>query len=156
MNRIFNFGKNKKDDRRHLSLAPLMSFDINSMIEDFFIEPFGLGFFKTFKTPTIDVYEKDNKVIVKAGLPGIDKKNINLHLDRDILTISGETKREKEEKKKGYYYSERSFGKIQRSIRLPKGLKQQEIKAYHKDGVLTVEIPRAKEFEQEGRDIEVE
>lgn len=156
MNRIFNFGKNKKEEEEGINLVPFKRFDIASIMEDFFSEPFGLGLFKAFKTPAIDVYEEGNKVVVKADLPGIDKKNIKLHLDRDILTISGETKKEKEEKKEGYYYSERSFGKIQRSIRLPEGAKKEDIKTSYKDGVLTIEMPKAKEAGHKGRDIGVE
>jgi len=58
--------------------VPFKRFDIVSIMEDFFSEPFGLGLFKAFKTPAIDVYEEGNKVVVKADLPGIDKKNIKV------------------------------------------------------------------------------
>lgn len=158
MNRIFNFGKNKKDSEKEVSLVPFKKFDIDNLFEGFFDEPFfgGFGFLREFKAPAIDVYEEGDKVIVKADLPGIDKKDIKLNLDRDILTISGESKKEKEEKKKGYYYSERSYGSVQRSIRVPENTKLEEIKASYKDGVLTVEVPRSEEAREKGRDIEIE
>lgn len=153
----FNFGRHKKDEEKGLSLIPLQRFDIDTLLDDLFSEAFGgFGLLKAFKEPAIDVYEKDNKVIVKADLPGIDKKDIKLNLDGGVLTISAETRKEKETEKKDSYYSERYFGKVQRSIRLPEGAKTGEIKASHKDGVLTIEVPRSKEAEQKGRDIEVE
>lgn len=141
---------------RRFNLVPFKKSNIGSLMDEFFNEPFGFGLFKEFRTPAIDVYEEGNKVIAKADLPGIKKENIKLHLDGDILTISGETKKEKEEKNKGYYYAERSFGRIQRSIRLPEGTKQEDIKASYKDGVLTIEVPRSEEAVQRGRDIDVE
>jgi len=152
--RRFNFGNNK-DEGKDLNLVPSQRFDLESLMDDFFEQGLGLGLFKTFKSPSIDIYEKDKKIIVKADLPGINKNDIKLHLDRDILTIFGETKREKETKSEKHYYSERSFGKIQRSIRLPEGVKQKDIKASYKDGVLEIEMPKG-EVQETGRDIEVE
>jgi HSP20 family protein len=145
----FNFGRNKKEEGSDFSLAPLKRFDIDTLFDGLFSDAFT-------KLPAIDVYEKDNKVIVKAELPGIEKKDIELNVDGDILTISAETKKEKEAKKKDSYYSERYFGKVQRSIRLPEGTKTEDIKASHRDGVLTIEIPRSEGAKQKGRDIEVE
>jgi HSP20 family protein len=146
MNRIFNFGKHKNNEEKGLSLLPLGTFDIDAMLGEFFAFPSGL----TGRTnaPAIEVYEKDNKVVVKAELPGIDKKDIKIGLERDILTISAETKAEKEEKKRGYYYSERSFGSMQRSIRLPEGIKTEDIKASYKDGILKIEAPIGEDKKQ--------
>ena len=155
--RRFNFGRNRKEEEKGLELVPFKRFDIESLFGDFFERPFaGFDLLQGFERPAIDVYEKDSKVIVKADLPGIKKENIRLHLDRGILTITGETKAEKEQRKKGYYYSERSFGKVQRSIRLPEGARENDIKASYKDGVLSVEIPKAEGLEQKGRDIDLE
>ena len=154
--RRFNLGKDKNNDGRGMGLVPFKRFDIDTLMEDFFEQPFGFGLFNAFKSPAIDIYEKDGKLMVKADLPGIKKEDIKLHVDRNILTISGETEGEKEVKQEDYYYSERSIGKIQRSIRLPEGVKQEDIKASYKDGVLQIEIPKAKEAEQKGKDIEVE
>ena len=113
---------------------------------------FGLGF---SKEPALEVYEKDNKVVVKAELPGLDKKDIKLSLDGNILTISGKRSAEREVKKDDYYYTERSYGNIQRSVRIPEGVKQDGVKASYKDGILAVEFELDKAA-QKGRDIEVE
>ena len=153
--RRFNFGR-KNGDGKGMHLMPLKRFDIDTLMDDFFEQPFGFGLFKTFKSPAVDIYEKDQKLIVKADLPGIKKEDIKLHVDRDILTISGETKKEKEVKAEDYYYSGRSIGKIQRSIRLPEGVKQEDIKASYKDGVLQIEIPKVEKAEQKGKDIGIE
>lgn len=156
MNRIFNFGKNKKEEERALMFPALKAFGIDTLMDDFFGDMFtGFGFLKTSKIPAVDVYERDNKVIVKAELPGIDKKDIRVNLEEDILTISGELKEEREEKEKGRYYSERYFGKIQRSIRLPEGVKLEDIRATYKNGVLNVEIPKG-ESEKKRKEISIE
>lgn len=153
----FNFGKHKKEEEKGISLIPLKRFDIDTLIDDLFTDSFGgLGLFNTAAMPAMDVYEKDNRMIVKADLPGIDKKDIKLHLDRDLLTISAETNREKEMEKKGCYCSERYFGKIQRSVRLPEEAGTKDIKASYKNGVLTIEIPKSEKDKEKGRDIEVE
>ena len=126
-------------------------------MDDLFTDSFeGLGLFKTLTVPAMDVYEKDNHMIIKADLPGMDKKDIKLHLDRDVLTISAETRREKEIDNKGCYCSERYFGKIQRSVRLPEEAGTKDIKTSYKNGVLTVEIPKSGKNKDKGRDIEVE
>ena len=159
MNR-FNFGK-KNNDKQKGDLVPfggfglLEGFDLDTLVEDFFRNPFGAGFFKGIQEPALDVYEKENRVVVKAELPGLDKKDINVRLDGDVLTLSGRRSAEKEVKKENYYYLERSIGNVQRSVRLPEGIKQDSVKANYKDGVLTIELNRDKEVKK-GKDVGIE
>jgi len=82
---------------------------------------------------------------VKAEIPGLKKEDIKVNLEDDVLTIQGEKKEETEKKEKNVQISERVYGKFQRSFRLPKRTKTEAIKAAYKDGVLTLEIPKAEE-----------
>lgn len=91
--------------------------------------------------PSIDVSEKDGKMIVRADLPGTDKNDVHVEVTDGSLTIRGERKREFEEDKGGYHHSERSYGSFYRSIPLPSGVKADEIKAQINNGVLEVAIP---------------
>ncbi len=93
------------------------------------------------------VYILDNKenIIIKAELPGVDKKDIKIDLKDHILTLKGERSYENEVKEDNYYHRERTFGKFQRSFRLPLDLDPNKIKADYKDGVLRIDIPKPEE-----------
>ena len=93
-------------------------------------------------TPSVDVVEKDDMFELTADLPGVDEKNIEVKLSGDALTIKGEREEHKEEKKRGYYISERQFGSFERSFRLPDNVETDKIKAQFKDGVLTIALPK--------------
>jgi len=95
--------------------------------------------------PTVDVSESEQVYEVKAELPGINKDNIKVSLEDNVLTLKGERKEEAETKKKNVQIHERYYGKFQRSFRLPVEVKSAEIKASYKDGVLKIEIPKAEE-----------
>lgn len=97
--------------------------------------------------PAVEVKQEKDKLVVKAELPGIDKDNVKVNITDGTLTLEGERKQEKEEKREGYYHSERSYGKFYRSIALPEGAKTDQAAAQFKDGVLevTVPVPEAKE-----------
>lgn len=101
--------------------------------------------------PTIEVKEKEGKLLVTAELPGVKKEDVKVHIDGDTLVVEGERKEEKEEKREGYYHSERSYGKFYRSIALPEGAKPELTAAQFNNGVLevTVPIPEAKVKRQE-------
>ena len=92
--------------------------------------------------PAVDVVEKDKAYEITAELPGMDEKSVELKIAGDMLTITGEKQEEKEEKKKGYYLSERRFGSFQRSFRIPDDVDADKIDASFKKGVLTVSLPR--------------
>jgi HSP20 family protein len=92
-------------------------------------------------SPTIEVKEKDGKLLVTAELPGLKKEDVKVHIDGDALVVEGERKQEKEEKREGYYHSERSYGKFYRSILLPEGAKTDQTAAQFNNGVLEVSVP---------------
>ena len=95
--------------------------------------------------PAIDVYEEDDAYVVKAELPGIDKKDITLDLKDRVLTLKGERSHENEVKEDKYYRRERSYGKFCRAFTLPAQVDPEKIKAEFKDGVLNISIPKPEE-----------
>jgi HSP20 family protein len=105
--------------------------------------------------PRTDVTETDEAVDVSVELPGMDEKDIDVSLSDDVLTIRGEKKAEREEKKKGYYLAERSYGSFYRSIPLPPGVDSEKAQAQFKKGVLTVTLPKTPEAQAKVRKIEV-
>ena len=96
-------------------------------------------------TPTTNVYEKDNTLVVKAELPGVKKEDIDVTLDRGDLVIRGERKAEKEVKEEQYYRMERSYGSFYRRLPLPFEIKPEQIEAKFADGVLEIMIPKPPE-----------
>jgi HSP20 family protein len=92
--------------------------------------------------PRLDVTETEKNVEVKAELPGMERKDIEITLDRGLLMIKGEKKEEKEKKERYYHVVERRYGAFCRSVRLPAEVKEEKIEATFKDGVLTVTLPK--------------
>ncbi|MCX7821589.1 MAG: Hsp20/alpha crystallin family protein [Brevinematales bacterium] len=105
--------------------------------------------------PRVDVYEKNNNIVVKADIPGIDEKDLSVELEGNVLTISGKKEEEKEVKEKNYHRIERSYGSFCRSITLPDGIEADKISAEYKKGVLTVNIPKSKTAEAKKIEVKV-
>ena len=91
--------------------------------------------------PSVDVYQQDGNLMVKAELPGVKKEDIEITLDQGDLVIRGERRAEHEVKEEQYYRMERSYGSFYRRIPLPSGVKADQITATYNDGVLEVRIP---------------
>jgi len=110
----------------------------------FFKSPFGLmKKDEWFKTLNVDVVEKDKEILVKADLPGLNEKNIQVNLDGNMLTIKGKKCEEKENKNGKYYLSERRCGNFSRTIPIQQDLiDQDKIKATFKKGVLKLTLPK--------------
>jgi HSP20 family protein len=106
-------------------------------------------------TPAVDVAEKDNAFEITAELPGMDEKDIEVKLTNGGLQIHGEKKAEKEEKRKDYYLSERSYGSFDRYFGLPEGIAADKISASFKNGVLTVTLPKTAEYRKNEKNIPV-
>ena len=97
-------------------------------------------------TPRMDVVERDSEFVIRTDLPGIKKEDINVTLENGVLTISGETKEETEEKENGQVIrQERRYGKYMRSLRLATPIDEKKVKAAYKDGVLELTLPKAEE-----------
>ena len=107
-------------------------------------------------SPNFDVAETDDDITITAELPGMDEKDIQVSVDDSTLTISGEKKQEREEKKKDYHFSERSYGQFRRTISLPATIDKDSVKASFKKGVLSVELPKREEQNKEQKTIEIQ
>ena|SRR5437867_4130191 len=95
--------------------------------------------------PAVDIYEQENNIVIKAELPGVDPKDVDIRLDNNILTIKGERKFDNDVKKENYHRVERAYGVFTRSFTLPSGVDPNGIKAEYKDGVLRLTLPKREE-----------
>jgi HSP20 family protein len=105
--------------------------------------------------PAIDLDETEKEMVLTAELPGVSDKDIEVSLAGDVLTIKGEKKTETEEKKGNATYTERRYGSFARSLRLPFEVKDEQVDATFKDGVLTVRVPKPADLQSQVRRIEV-
>jgi HSP20 family protein len=95
--------------------------------------------------PTVDIYETENELVIKADLPEISEKELDVRVENNMLTIRGERKFEEKVKEDNYLRIERTYGSFSRSFSLPNTVNSEAIKAEYKNGVLTVEMPKRAE-----------
>src|SRR5713226_2109371 len=95
--------------------------------------------------PAVDIYETPNELVVKADLPNMDEKDIDIRVENNLLTIRGERKFEKSVSEDNYLRVERSYGAFSRSFSLPNTVNAEQIHAEYKNGVLTVTMPKREE-----------
>jgi HSP20 family protein len=107
-------------------------------------------------SPSMDVFEEGEDLVVKAELPGMKKEDIDIRLTDGMITISGEKKKEDEVKRKDYYKWERSYGSFCRSFELPAEVQKDKVKSTFKDGVLEIRMPKSPEAIQKEVKIKVE
>ena len=93
-------------------------------------------------TPTVDISETPKEFLIKAELPAVNKKDINLEIDHGILTLTGERHFEKEDENKKHHRIERFFGSFSRSFTLPETVSNKQVEADFKDGLLTVKLQK--------------
>jgi HSP20 family protein len=105
--------------------------------------------------PPVEVRERDNNLVVAAELPGINKDDVKVEVTPEGLVIQGERRREHEEKRHGWYRSERSYGQFYRVVPLPEGIDAEKAKAQFKDGVLQVEIPIPEAMQRKRREVPI-
>jgi HSP20 family protein len=124
---------------------------LNNQISRFFDESFfptrwldddsGVGSWN----PKVDIYENDNNFVIKAELPGLEKKDVSIDVQDRVLTLKGERKLENEVKEDNYYRREMSYGRFQRAFTLPANVDSDKITADFKDGLLKIEVPKPEE-----------
>ncbi len=105
--------------------------------------------------PAVDIADKQGAYEITAELPGLEPSNIEVKLSNGTLTIRGEKKDEKEEKKKDYYLSERNYGVFERSFHVPEGVDADKIAASFKNGVLSVTLPKTAGAQKGEKKIEI-
>ena len=95
--------------------------------------------------PAVDIYETENELVLKADLPDVNEKDLDVRVENNMLTIRGERKFEQKVKEENYLRIERTYGSFSRSFSLPNTVNTESIKAEYKNGVLTVEMPKRAE-----------
>ena len=105
-------------------------------------------------TPEIEMFAKNNELVLRADVPGLRKEDIAIELTPETIVLKGERKQEKEEKREGYYQTERAYGSFYRALPLPDGVKIENAKASVRDGVLEITVPMEK-VETKTRKLEI-
>ncbi len=95
--------------------------------------------------PSLDLSDRGDSLVAELEVPGMDPKDINISVTGDVLTISGEKKREREDKEHDYHLVERSYGKFSRSIRLPSTVNPERVEAFYKDGILIISLDKTEQ-----------
>lgn len=105
--------------------------------------------------PAVDVIDGENEVVVKAEIPGVDKDDLKLELGDGYLTISGERREEKEDRREGYFHRELTYGSFSRTVALPAEVVADKAEAEYKNGVLRVTLPKTEEARKRSRRIKI-
>jgi len=131
--------------------------DINRLFDNFFRSgnPVEETIATAYFAPAVDIAEKENEYVVKVELPGVEKEDVKISVESNILTIKGEKKQEKEEKNKNFHRVERSYGSFQRSFTLPSTVKNDKIDALFNSGILTITMPKSEESKPKQIEVKV-
>mgnify|MGYP006268045483 CR=1 FL=1 len=142
--------------------GPASLFDLHRELNDVFDRFFGsiewsggAGFGPGLVGPRIDAEEQDGELVIRADLPGLDEKDIDVSLSDGVLTLRGERQGARESRERGYQVRERSYGAFYRTLPLPPGLDTDKAKATFRNGVLEIKLPKLEGSENLSRRIEV-
>lgn len=105
-------------------------------------------------SPQIETFEREGQLVIRADLPGLSKDDVNVEMNEDAITISGERRNENEEQREGYYRSERSYGSFYRQIPLSEGVKAEDAQATFRNGVLEITL-KAPQLQSQKRRLEI-
>ncbi len=130
----------------------IMPFPFND-IERFWADDFFGGV--TEFAPKMDIYQKEDSVMVELPLPGIDPKDVKIVIENDVLTVSGHAEEKKEVKREDYYRKETRSGHFTRSVVLPMPVKNADAQARYDKGILTIELPKDEQAKPKQIAIEV-
>jgi HSP20 family protein len=120
--------------------------EMNRLLEDFFGETAEeRAPAEAMRVPSVDVIDRENDILVRAEMPGIDKNQIKVEATPEALMIKAEMKKEEEEKKENYVRHERRMGYFQRLLPLPAEVKPNEVRAAYHDGVLEITLPKSEQ-----------
>jgi HSP20 family protein len=120
--------------------------EFDRLFKEAFSPMFGEGELSTRTwAPPVDIYENENNIVLKAELPGVDPKDVEVRVEDSTLYLKGERKFEKETKEENYHRVERSYGSFARSFSLPNSINADKVKAEYKDGLLTLTLPKREE-----------
>jgi len=120
--------------------------EFDRLFKEAFTPLFGEGDISTRTwAPPVDIFETENDIVLKADLPGVDPKDVEVKVEDNTLYLKGERKFEKEVKDESYHRVERSYGSFARSFSLPNSINAEKVKAAYKDGLLTLTLPKREE-----------
>ena len=137
--------------------------EVDRLAEDFGV---GRGLFSSLErglhngtwgawSPQVELFEHDGELVLRADLPGLSRDDVKVELADNAVTITGERRDEREEKREGFYSSERSYGKFYRRLPLPQGVDTEDATASFRDGVLEITMPAPKGEQQTARKLEI-
>jgi HSP20 family protein len=118
---------------------------MDRLFDDAFTRPLSVRDGWTMASPSIDMYQTDNEVVVKASIPGLKAEDVQINVSGDVLTLKGEVKQEEERKDRAWHIREHRFGSFERSIALPTDVKSDKAEAMFENGILTITLPKADE-----------
>ncbi len=106
--------------------------------------------------PSVDLYESGDAVVLRADLPGVDPKDVEVRVTDNTVSIRGEVRREQQADEDGLYYSERQYGAFYRSIPLPRQVKPEQSRATYRNGILEITMPRESDGRTRGYRLDIE
>jgi HSP20 family protein len=151
----------KTTARRKLDMFEAMRDEMNRMFERFdrgwpsLPAAFPRGFGRDVLVPELDVRDDGKQLMIDVDLPGVDEKDVSVTLANGLLTIKGEKRSEREEKKESYYAAERSYGSFERTLRLPEAVDEGRIDARFDRGVLKIVAQKKPEAQKAEKRIEI-
>ncbi|MBM4327310.1 MAG: Hsp20/alpha crystallin family protein [Deltaproteobacteria bacterium] len=155
MRSLIPWRRGEVESREH-SLATLRR-EMDDLFDSFFGSDWFLsGPYSGRKfVPAFDISETENEFVVKAELPGVDTKEVQVNLTGNVVTVSGEKKEEREQKSESVHRVERAYGSFTRSFTIPGDIQEDKAEASYKDGVLTLKLPKAESSKKKTIKIEL-
>jgi len=138
---MFSLGPREFFSTSPFELMRRFSEEMDRAFENFGFAQGGSSNSQNWWAPALEVFERDNNVVVRAELPGLNKDDVKVEVTDEGLIIQGERKREHEDRGEGWYRSERSYGQFYRHIPLPEGANYDQAKAQFENGILEIEVP---------------
>lgn len=135
-----------------------MRSDIDRVLDDFWGHPIGVNLthrIQQLSGPALELKDKKNAFELVAEMPGMKAEDVELKLSQGILRLIGEKREKHEKKESGYVFSERRYGRFERSIELPRGINPEKVSAKMRDGILSVHIPKSAAAIEQSRKIPI-
>ena len=119
---------------------------MDRLFDDAFTRPLGAADGGRFSmAPSVDLFETENDVVIKAALPGIKPDEVDINVTGEMITIKGETKDQSDEQDKAYHIREQRWGRFERGVSLPTSIVADKAKAEFENGILSITLPKADE-----------
>lgn len=137
-----------------LPMLSRLSREFDAMFDRFGLERPMFEHMPSVWTPVMEMFTKEHELLVRVDMPGMKREDVTVEVTEDHLVLRGERKQEKEERKEGFFRTERTYGSFYRTVPLPEGVKCEGAKATMHDGVLEITMPMVK-VEEKSRKLEI-